>query len=160
MINIPCRKCCGTDIFKNGLTKAGAQKYHCKSCNFYGTLVTQEEKQKMKEALIEKPLRERVSQRGIARLAGVSRCRVISVIKKRNSARCIRYCWKGKTSGCGNRRIMVVRRIERALGMDMARDRPGHPADCRSRVWGQVWLNLSEVMAVSSSWLPETCCDI
>jgi len=36
------------------------------------------------------------AQRGIARLAGVSRYRVISVIKKRNSVRCIRYCKKGK----------------------------------------------------------------
>ncbi len=92
MINISCRKCGGTDICKNGLTKAGAQKYHCKSCNFHGTLMTHEEKQKIKEALIEKLLCERISQRGIARPAGVSRCRVISVIKKRNPARCIRYC--------------------------------------------------------------------
>ncbi len=83
MICIPCRKCGGADIRKNGRTKAGAQKYHCKSCCFYGTLITQEEKQKKKEALIEKLLCERVSQRGIARLAGVSRHRVISVIKKK-----------------------------------------------------------------------------
>ena len=83
MICIPCRKCGSADIRKNGRTKAGAQKYHCKSCNFYGTLITQEEKQKKKEALIKKPLYERVSQRGIARLAGISRGRVISVIKKK-----------------------------------------------------------------------------
>jgi len=82
MISIPCRKCGSINIRKNGLTKEGAQKYHCKDCGFYGTLCTQEEKQKKKEELIEKLLSEGVSQRRIARLAGVSRNRVISVIKK------------------------------------------------------------------------------
>jgi len=48
MICISCRKCGSADIRKNGRTKAGAQKYRCKSCNFYGTLITQEEKQKKK----------------------------------------------------------------------------------------------------------------
>jgi IS1 family transposase len=83
MINISCRKCGSTDIRKNGLTNGGAQKYHCKACKFYGTLVTQEEKQKKKEELIEKLLYERVSQRGIARTVRVSRNRVISLIKKK-----------------------------------------------------------------------------
>ncbi len=83
MIGIPCRKCGSINIRKNGKTKHGDQKYHCKDCNFYGTLVTQEEKQKKKEELIEKLLCERVSQRGIARLARVSRNRVITIIKKK-----------------------------------------------------------------------------
>ena len=83
MIVISCRKCGSENIRKNGFTKAGAQKYHCKGCKFYGTLVTQEEKQNKKEELIEKLLCERVSQRGIARLVHVSRNRVISAIKKR-----------------------------------------------------------------------------
>ena len=85
MINIPCRKCGSINIRKNGMTKAGAQKYHCKICNFYGTLVTQEEKQKKKEELIEKLLNERVSQCGIARAVRVSRNRVIAHIKKKKS---------------------------------------------------------------------------
>jgi transposase-like protein len=83
MINVPCKKCGSPDIRKNGRTKAGAQKYHCKSCGFYGTIGNREEKQKKKEELIEKPLCERVSQRGIARPVSVSRDRVISVIKKK-----------------------------------------------------------------------------
>ena len=83
MIGIPCRKCGSINIRKNGRTKDGAQKYHCKDCNFFGTLITQEEKQKEKEELIEKLICERVSQRGIARLAGVSRNRVILLIKKK-----------------------------------------------------------------------------
>jgi phage-related protein len=62
MINVPCKKCVSPDIRKNGRTKAGAWKYHCKFCGFYGTIGSREEKQKRKEALIEKPLCERVSQ--------------------------------------------------------------------------------------------------
>jgi len=85
MINIPCRKCGSVNIRKNGLTEAGAQKYHCKACNFYGTLITQEDKQKKKEELIEKLLCECVSQRGIARAARVSRNRVIAHIKKKKT---------------------------------------------------------------------------
>jgi transposase-like protein len=83
MINTPCRKCGSINIRKNGLTAAGTQKYHCKACDFYGTLNTQEEKQKKKEELIEKLFCERISQRGIARSVGVSRNRVISMIKKK-----------------------------------------------------------------------------
>jgi transposase-like protein len=83
MITIPCRKCGSTDVRKNGLTGGGAQKYHCNTCGFYGTLITQEDKQKKKEELIEKLLSERMSQRGIARLVGVSRNRVVALIKKK-----------------------------------------------------------------------------
>ena len=83
MIKIPCRKCGSVDIRKNGRTKKGSQKYHCKTCDFYGTLDTMEKKQMEKEELIEKLLVERVSQRGIARLVGVSRARVVSAIKKK-----------------------------------------------------------------------------
>ena len=51
MIDIPCRKCGSINIRKNGKTKHGDRKYHCKDCNFYGTPVTQEEKQKKKRSL-------------------------------------------------------------------------------------------------------------
>ena len=85
MIVISCRKCGSGNIRKNGFTKAGAQKYHCKACKFYGTPVTQEEKHNKKEYLIKKLLCERVSQRGNARLVSVSRNRVLSVIKKKKS---------------------------------------------------------------------------
>jgi transposase-like protein len=87
MINTSCRKCGSINIRKNGLTKGGAQKYHCKACGFYGTLVTQEEKQIKKQELIEKMLCERISQRGIARTVRVSRNRIILLIKKKKSDR-------------------------------------------------------------------------
>ena len=83
MINILCRKCGSMNIRKNGLTTTGAQKYHCRACNFYGTLTPQAEKQKEKEQVIGKLLCERISQRGIARTVGVSRNRIIPLIKKR-----------------------------------------------------------------------------
>jgi len=63
MINISCRKCGSTDIRKNGLTDGGAQRYHCKACKFCGTPVTQEEKQKKREAYRKTPVRTRVSAR-------------------------------------------------------------------------------------------------
>ena len=83
MISIPCRKCGSINIQKNGRTKEGAQKYHCKACNFYGTLNTQKEKYQKKEKVIEKLLTERISQRGIARSVGVSRNTVAAIIKKK-----------------------------------------------------------------------------
>jgi transposase-like protein len=85
MITVLCRKCGSIRIRKNGKTKTGAQKYHCKACHFYGTLTTSEEKQKEKERIIGKLLCERISQRGIARMVGVSRNRVIALIKKKKS---------------------------------------------------------------------------
>ena len=102
MINISCRKCGSTDIRKNGLTGAGAQKYHCKACTFYGTPVTQEEKQKKKEELTEKLLCERIPQRGIARTVRVSLNILILMIKKRNPTACIRSCKDGRTPRCRN----------------------------------------------------------
>ena len=62
--------------------RAGAQKYHCKDCGFHGTLVTQKEKQKKKEDVMEKLLYERMSLRGIARSLSVSRNTLNSFIKK------------------------------------------------------------------------------
>ncbi len=38
MIKITCKKCNSPNIRKNGRTKSGRQKYHCKDCNFYSTL--------------------------------------------------------------------------------------------------------------------------
>ncbi len=85
MINLSCRICGSENIRKNGKTGAGAQKYHCRACSFYGTPVTQEEKQKKKEEVMEKLLYERMSMRGIARSLSVSRMRVKMFIKKKKS---------------------------------------------------------------------------
>jgi len=72
-------------------------------------LVTQEEKQKKKEELIEKLLCEHISQCGIARAARVSRNRVTDHKKKRTPSYRIGSCEDGKTSGCRNRQSAVIR---------------------------------------------------
>ena len=130
MMNILCGKCGSIDIRKNGKTKTGARKYHRKTCGFHGTLTTMEEKQKEKERVIGKPLCGRISQRGIARMVGVSRNRVISPMKKRNTVCHIR-CGNGKTSDCRNGWNMVFCRFGRTGDMDLAGYRPSYTADYR-----------------------------
>ena len=83
MITITCRICNSYEIKKNGHTKSGQQKYHCYSCDFYGTLYTKENEKKIKHNLIEKLHLERISQRGISRIAKVSRKTIASVLKKK-----------------------------------------------------------------------------
>ena len=82
MITLPCRKCGSPHIRKNGHTQAGAQKYHCRTCGFYGTLETQDARRAECAALVRRLSLERVSQRAIARIAGVSRNTVIALLKK------------------------------------------------------------------------------
>jgi len=83
MITILCRKCDSLHIQKNGRTKAGAQKYHCLDCGFYGTLETQDARRAERNALIIRLTRERLSQRAVARIAQVSRNTVIAIVKKK-----------------------------------------------------------------------------
>ncbi len=82
MIALPCRKCGSTNIAKNGHTKAGTQKYYCKSCGFSGSLTTKDDERAQRQEMIEKLHLERVSQRGIARLLGISRTTIITTLKK------------------------------------------------------------------------------
>ena len=82
MIALPCRKCGSTNIAKNGHTKAGTQKYYCKSCGFSGSLMTKDNERTQRRELVEKLHLERVSQRGIARLLGISRTTIIAMLKK------------------------------------------------------------------------------
>jgi len=85
MINITCRKCNSKNISKNGHTKSGRQKYHCKTCNFYSTLDLKSDELNEKSKLIEKLFQERISQRGIARITGVSEPTIAKRLKKSRS---------------------------------------------------------------------------
>jgi len=85
-----CKKCSSTNIKKNGLTTAGRQKYHCKTCGVPTTTDDAARERAAKEALVEKLHLERVSQRGIARLTGMSRSTIIQRLKKRSSVRLAR----------------------------------------------------------------------
>jgi transposase-like protein len=67
MIAITCRRCGSTQLRKNGRTRSGQQKFHCKACNFYGTLDTLAQVREHRRATVEKLQQERLSQRAIAR---------------------------------------------------------------------------------------------
>jgi transposase-like protein len=81
-----CKKCSSTHVKKNGLTAAGRQKYHCKACGIHTTTDAAARERAAKEALVDKLHLERVSQRGMARLTGMSRSTIIKRLKKRPSA--------------------------------------------------------------------------
>lgn len=68
-----CRKCGSEKIVKNGKTKAGKQKYHCKSCTCYGTLELTEKYTPERKAEILRAYQERSSLRGVSRTFGVAR---------------------------------------------------------------------------------------
>jgi transposase-like protein len=82
MIAITCRRCGSTQLRKNGRTASGQQKFHCKACNFYGTLDTKEQERAQRRATVEKLQQERLSQRAIARTVGMSRNTVAMILKK------------------------------------------------------------------------------
>lgn len=78
-----CRKCASTNIEKNGFTKYGKQKMHCKDCNFYGAVeVTEKYSDQRKEEILA-VYQERPSMRGIARVYGVSRTTLAQWLKKK-----------------------------------------------------------------------------
>ena len=82
MIAMRCPKCGSPELRKNGRTSTGQQKYHCKACHRYGTLDTYEAERERQRHLVEQLHTERVSQRGIARITGLSRTTIIKWLKK------------------------------------------------------------------------------
>jgi transposase-like protein len=84
---LQCKKCGSTNVKKNGLTAAGRQKYHCRACGVHTTTDAAARERAVKEALVDNLHLERVSQRGIARLTGMSRSTIIKRLKKRPFAR-------------------------------------------------------------------------
>jgi transposase-like protein len=82
MTSFCCKKCGSTQVKKNGLTAAGRQKYHCKACGIHTTTADAARERAEKETLLDKLHLERVSQRGIARLTGLSRSTIIKRLKK------------------------------------------------------------------------------
>jgi transposase-like protein len=82
MIAIRCPNCDSPALQKNGRTTTGQQKYHCKACNRYGTLDTRQAERERQQQLVEQLHHARVSQRGIARITGVSRTTIIKWLKK------------------------------------------------------------------------------
>jgi insertion element IS1 protein InsB len=78
-----CKKCGSQNTVKNGRTKQGHQQYHCRDCGVYTTTDTREQERQAQMELVERLHNERVSQRGIARISGVSRPTIIAWLRKK-----------------------------------------------------------------------------
>jgi predicted XRE-type DNA-binding protein len=78
-----CKKCVSTTIVKNGRTATGQQQYHCRACGVYTVTDDRARERAITMELVEKLHRERVSQRGIARVTGVSRPTIIRWLRKK-----------------------------------------------------------------------------
>lgn len=83
MITMMCRRCGSSDLRKNGRTASGQQKFHCKGCNFYGTLDTKDNERAQRWMTVEKLHLERLSLRAIARTVGMSRTTITARLKKK-----------------------------------------------------------------------------
>ena len=76
-----CGRCASQQIRKNG-SSGGRAKYQCTSCGHQGYFQPAAPVRAARYAQVEKLLVERVSQRGIVRLTGVSRMTVAKLAKK------------------------------------------------------------------------------
>jgi transposase-like protein len=68
-----CPKCGITNMVRNGHDYKGAQKYHCKACDAYGTLGSRAGYNKAEQDQVKRALLERVSLRGLERVFSLSR---------------------------------------------------------------------------------------
>ena len=88
MATFDCKICGSAKVVKNGHDTAGRQKYHCKTCGAHTTTdaAAREYAEKMK--LLDKLLPERLSQRALARVTGLSRSTIINYLKKKDIHHC------------------------------------------------------------------------
>jgi len=80
MIGRRCRRCGSTDLRKNGRTASGQQKMQCKECNFYSTLDSQQGQRDEQRQQVARLALERLSQRAIARVTGLSRMTIADLL--------------------------------------------------------------------------------
>lgn len=76
-----CGKCGSTAVRKNGSLK-GQPKYQCTACHYQAVFSPAAPSKAQAYAQVEKLLVERVSQRAIVRLTGVSRPTIVKLAKK------------------------------------------------------------------------------
>jgi transposase-like protein len=81
-----CKKCGSTNIVKNGRTATGQQQYHCRACGIYTVTDDRALERAIKMGLVEKLQHEGVSQRGIARVTGISRPTIKRWLRKKSAA--------------------------------------------------------------------------
>jgi transposase-like protein len=82
-----CRVCESKNIVKNGNTKYGQQKYHCKDCNAYKVLEPIQKYTEEKKEEIIRAYQERPSMRGIQRIYGTCREALANWLKKNQKNR-------------------------------------------------------------------------
>ena len=78
-----CARCGSVNLRKNGHSAEGRPRYHCKDCQFYGTISEVAQQRAERYEQVEKLLLERTSLRGIQRVTGVSRPTLSKLIKKK-----------------------------------------------------------------------------
>ncbi len=76
-ITYKCRVCGSESIVRNGTNKAGNAQYHCKNCGAYRVLTPKRVDNAKRRDQVLQAYRERVSLRGLTRIFGVARQRVI-----------------------------------------------------------------------------------
>ena len=81
-----CTKCQSENIVKNGMTKVGKPKYHCKACGAYGTLNPSVQYTPERKEEILRAYHERSSLRGLERTFGVARQTVAKWLKEKADA--------------------------------------------------------------------------
>jgi len=81
----PCPHCESRKINKNGRSKTGKQKYHCKVCGAYGTLNPSVAYPAERKAEILQAYHERSSLRGLERTFGVARQTVANWLRQEDS---------------------------------------------------------------------------
>lgn len=80
-VTLTCKKCGSAALRKNGSLK-GQPKYQCTSCRYQAVFCPAAARKAAQYAQVEKLLVERVSQRAIVRLTGVSRPTIVRLAKK------------------------------------------------------------------------------
>ena len=85
IITDECTRCHSINLVKNGRTKKGKQKFHCKDCGAYGTINPEVMYSSERKAEIMSAYHERSSMRGIERTFGVARQTLSKWLKKKPS---------------------------------------------------------------------------
>jgi transposase-like protein len=79
-----CKKCGSTNTVKNGRTATGQQQYHCRACGVYTVTGDHARERAIKMEIVDKLHREQVSQRGMARVTGISRPTITRWLRKKD----------------------------------------------------------------------------
>lgn len=82
IVTYACPKCGSENMVRNGHDYKGDQKYHCKSCDSYGTLHAQRGYAECFRRQVKHAMLERIRLRGIERLFGISRRTVLAWIEQ------------------------------------------------------------------------------